>query len=335
MSKTITLDETLCMVSEIKTVIPERIAEQIITTATKDSVQNIGGFPITDPLLVQDRLDHAKEKRLAAIKVFNADKECLKTKLSTIGIDKYLAIVPTAYWKNICDRHNLLTVNPDMQGKVQVNTKVPYEMTNVSKLRWNAASGVMGACAIVSTILVVISLLNSSAAYFTLFAGIAATFGFVCWALSYIGDRRGQTAILRHLQNTSYEKLISELLKPSRDYRWSSSAAHLILPSPPMEVVLLLRKLRDARESFTVTADPKAFQLMPSVETLYMKGHAIEKERIRQENIDPIITIQHNNAVVVLAQFGDFKWELDVIEDILSSTPLPILNSGDDSRHYY
>lgn len=324
MTKTITLNETLAMVSEIPQEVPEQIARQIITEATRDSVQNIGGFPITDPLLAQDRLDQAKDRRAVAIKAFNADKEHLRSKLSLMDITEYLAIVPTAYWKNLCDRHHLQTVTPDLTGRVQVNTKVPYEMVELGRLRWNAASGVAGAIAAMSTILTVIAFINAATFYFLSFAAFAILSGVVCWGLSHIGVRRGQAKIRRYLRDTPYAQLIGELLKPTRDYRWSTSAAHLILPIPPMNVVLLLRKLRDTKECFAVTADPRAFKLDPSVETLYLKGHAIEMRRLAEENVDPIITIQHNNAVAVLAQFGEFKWELEVIKDILSSVPVPV-----------
>lgn len=333
MTKTITLNDTLEMISDIKQPVPERIAKEIIATATKDSVQNVGGFPIVDPLLVQDRLYAAKEKRSAAIRAFEADKEGLKTKLKTLGITEYLAIVPTAYWKNLCDRHHLQTVQPDMSGRVQVNTRVPYDLTEAAKLRWNAASAVMGAGAALFTILAVIAFLNVATDYFAFFMAMAVSSGLISGGLGHVGTRRGKTAILRHLMNTPYEKLIAELLTPTRDYRWSTLAANLILPVPPMNVVLLLRKLRDARETFTVTADPNAFQLMPSVETLYMKGHAIETWRKTQERLDPIITLSNNNATVVLAQFGEFKWELDVIEDILSGTSIPLTQQSD--RQYY
>lgn len=333
MSKTITLDETLCMVSEIKQEIPDQIAKQIVATATRDSVQNIGGFPITDHLLVDDRLVEAKNRRAAAIKAFEVDKEYLVTKLASMRITDYLAIVPTAYWKNLCDRHHLQTARPDMNGKVSVNTKVPYDLTEKARQRWNAMSGIIGAFAALCTICAVIAFLNSATDYFLFGTALAVCSGFLSWGLSHIGVRRGQTAILRHLQNTSYGQLIGELLKPTSDYRWSISAAHLILPAPPLNVVLLLRKLRDARELFTVTADPNAFHLNPSVETLYMKGHAIEIWRQHQEKLDPIITIAQNNATAVLAQFGEFKWELEVIEDILSGVSVPTTQQSD--HQYY
>jgi hypothetical protein len=87
---------------------------------------------------------------------------------------------------------------------------------------------------------------------------------------------------------------------------------------------MLLRKLRDGGVSFNVTADPMALQLEPSVEQIYLSGHAVERQRILDESRDPIITVSHNNVTAVLAQFGDFMWELEAVEDVVSSTPLPV-----------
>lgn len=323
MSKQITLEETLEIVSNVSQSVPEKVAEKIIAKATEDSVQNIGGFPITDHLLVQDRLDDAKAKRAHAIYVFNSDKEKLREKLINYGIDKYLAIVPTGYWKNVCDRHNLETVHPDLQGRIQVNTKVPYELTERAKHRWDILSGILGLFGFVSGLITAAIFYNNDS--FQNMALITIGIGLSSWLAYHIGERLGKRAIRNHLQKMPYATLVRELFTPTNDWRWSTGAsAQLILPSPPTDVVLLLRKLRDHREAFTVTADPRALQFNPSVHDLYLRGHAIERERIAQEQLDPIITITHNNATAVLAQFGNFKWEKDVIEDIMSSVPLSV-----------
>lgn len=333
MSKQITIEETLEMVANVPQSVPEKVAEKIIAKATKDSVQNIGGFPITDPMLVQDRLNEAKAKRANAIFTFIKDKDTLKDRLAHhLGIDKYLAIVPTTYWKNICDRHNLETIHPDLQGRLQVNTKVPYELTEKAKRYWDIASCIFGVLGFVFGVAFVIMALplppprpvNSGLPSLSSMAYITLAFGFLSWLTHYNGKRLGKKAVRNHLRKTPYATLVRDMFTPTNDYRWSTgAAAQLILPSPPPDVVLLLRKLRDHSETFTVTADPRALQFNPSVHDLYLRGHAIEKDRIAQE-LDPIITIAHNNATAILAQFGDFKWEKDVIEDIMSSLPLSI-----------
>lgn len=328
MSKQITIEETLAIAADISTSVPERIAEEVITKATKDSVQNIGGFPITDLFLVQDRLDQAKANRAQAIDIFKHDSNQLKEKLTSFGIDKYLAIIPTTYWKNLCDRHNLETVNPDINGRCQINTKIPYELVEAAKHRWNQAAAIVAGLALLSCAATVNAFLSSPVFWHPYSAAISAAvtvgLGFACWALSYIGVMRGKVSIQKYIKETPYAKLMRDMFMSSHDYRLSQAGyAQLILPAPPVDVVSLLRKLRDHSRQFTVTADPRALQFTPSIEELYLKGHAVERERIRLDNLDPIITIAYNNATAVLAQFGDFKWELDVIEDIMSSIPLP------------
>ena len=325
MTKTITLKETLAIASNINPEVPPKIAKMIIENATRDSIQNIGGFPLTDPLLVQDRMYQANEIRLKAIETFNSEKDYLKKKLQKIGIDNYLAIVPTTYWKNICDAHNLETVEPDMKGLISVNTKVPYELIESAKKNWKRLSQGFGVLTLGTAGLSLIAGYNYGFKYWSFLAIISLGLGFLTWVIERIGVMKGKSAIRKYLKTTTYQKLVHELLSlHGIDYRWSTNKVKLILPSPPIEVVLLLRKLRDTKETFRVTADPLALQFDPSVEALYLRGHTIEQRRIELERLDPIITIEHNGATAVLAQFGEFQWEKKVVEDIISSVPLPI-----------
>lgn len=321
------LKEVLDSVSP-QTDIPPRIAKTITAKALHDSIQNIGGFPVTDHLLVQDRMNIAKAQRAMAIAAFESDKTNLLERLSKMGIADYLAIVPTNYWKNICDRHGLVTIKPNMDGMVSVNTKVPFQIAADVQKYWSTAGNIFGVCAVACAIVTfVLWLFEVPFALLGVAGTLTATF--TCFmlncALNTIGKWLGTRSVRNYITVTPYAKLVTDLVTPTDEYRWSNSRAQLIMPAPPIEVVLLLRKLRDARELFTITAEPGALTFNPSVEKLYHRGYEIEMERIAAEKRDPIITLTYNNATVVLAQFGDFKWERAVVEDVVSSTPLSII----------
>lgn len=323
-----TLTEVLKIAEDVHTDLPAPILCKIENEAKVAASQNIGGFPIVDPLHVEDCIKNAKWQRSLAITEYKESREKAKAHLQKLGIDKYIAIVPTLYWQKLCDCHHLITVHPGLhRGDMSVNTKKVYDITEKARHYWDTAAGIFGGCA------GLIALGTFAIQFFGQFfdlhkslLGSAAVGGLITLSgLSFlIAQYLGKRAVMNHLAKTSYGDLIRELLHYEPYNYLHSHQAKLILPSPPEDVVMLLRKLRDGNQGFSVTAEPEALQFSPSVEELYRNAHALTKERMREMAHDPIITIYFGKATAVLAQFGDFNWEKKVMEEIIGNSALPI-----------
>lgn len=324
-----TLAQTLAVAEDLSADLPLPIAKAVEAKAAADAPQRIGGFSIVDPLLAGDRLRQARAHRERAVAQFNSDKDKIKAELAAIGISEIIAVVPTAYWKCLCERHGLLTVAPGVRGLVSVSTKKSYDLTQAASRFWHQASSAVGALTFFGAgLFFAIQFFSQSlwsAGTMRAIAVIAAAAA-LSLLLHKTGTLLGGRAVRRYLEATPYDALVRELINAAYEYSFSPSV-ELMLPDPPLTVVMLLRKLRDADRAFSVTAEPAAISFRPSVEELYLRGHEMESERMRKEAqwiADPIVTVESNSVTAVLAQFGDFQWEKSVIEDIVSSVPLPI-----------
>lgn len=323
-----TLAQTLAAAEDLSADLPLPIAKSVEARAAADAPQRIGGFSIVDPLLADDRLRQARAHRERAVAQFQKDKDQIRAELAAIGISEIIAVVPTAYWKCLCERHGLLTVAPGVRGRVTVSTKKPYDLTQAASRSWHQASNFVGALTFFGAgLFFAIQFISQTfwPAETVRALAVIATAAALSILLHKAGTLLGRRAVRRYLESTPYDALVRELVNSGYEYAFSPSV-ELMLPDPPLSVVMLLRKLRDANHAFSVTAEPAAIRFNPSVEELYLRGHEMESERMRKEAqwlADPIVTAERNSVTAVLAQFGDFQWEKSVIEEIVSTVPLP------------
>jgi hypothetical protein len=127
------------------------------------------------------------------------------------------------------------------------------------------------------------------------------------------GERRLRKAFLKNFDESTHD---SDAIR-----------VRATLPTPPAEVATVLLKMREAkhlRSNMGVAAEPQAWHLEQSLANrIAMRlsddveaRRAAMREAIR---LDPIIFYQFGEVVAVVAQFGDFPIEKEVVDKVVEA----------------
>lgn len=96
--------------------------------------------------------------------------------------------------------------------------------------------------------------------------------------------------------------------------------AHLVMPTPPEDVAATLLKARDLDLKVATVAEAISFKETPT--ELYRRVTAEREAIAKRLRDDPIIYFEHGGAVAIIAQFGLFPVEIEVVNRILSAENL-------------
>lgn len=282
----------------------ERVESTLSRMDTIDDVETIAGFPVV-----------VGKKENPFKRGFQDSKLQLEARLSAAGIEP-LAVVPSAWWDSIVSRSGLIDVDPSQ--KYEFRMPVGYSDRLIS-LRNRLSIGV-GAM-IGSGVLVgayVGSFVFGASLAAPLFAAFPAiAIGAATTALAYRLVFRAEV-VARIFSWRG--RLVRDVLSRRRGYD-SGSPVDFTFPTPPGDVVEVLKKVRDAELNVRVAAEPAAFSF--SVDpVLYvaskMTDRIIELREARARAMaDPIIYVRIGEAVAVLAQFGDFPIEKRVVDSVV------------------
>jgi hypothetical protein len=308
--------------SEVTDALPTRRLDEARSKAKLERV--VGGFKFDDPLAIEDKVAEAKKAHSYRFAEYFKNRDSLERKLQSMDV-KPLAMVPSSYWNEITKRHGLVTVSPNLEGRISINHMRSYVIGEKAGHIFDKVSVISCSMAILSGMVAVFGLVNGVFDKYTVVS--LAFFTAVAIASVLIKPRVVERKLKEYLSTCSRYDLLKTLT--DAPFGQSTSLATLRLPNPPDDVITMLRKLWKANQRFEVTAEPAALLLEPSPEKLFMNGYVAEVKAIREaRDADPIITISRNGVTAVLAQFGDFKWERAVIEDVIWSKPLPALDQN-------
>ena len=105
--------------------------------------------------------------------------------------------------------------------------------------------------------------------------------------------------------------------------RWAEAAIEL--PTPPAEVVEVLLKVRDLHPK--TAAVPEAINFVGGLETVIAneirRQHEAERVAREMARWDPIVYVEQGPATGIVAQFGDFPIEKEVLDHVLATEFLP------------
>lgn len=319
--------------------LPERRELAVREKAEKKLTRVVGGFQFDDPQVVEQSVEAAKQRHRDTYDRYCGHCARLEDKLAGLGITA-MAFVPSGYWAEITKAHRLVTVSPLLDGRVQVLLEVPHKIGRPIAERCDKLLTGLFSLTVIAAIVGVIlagafsasgpveafGMFVRSPVSFFMYGGFALM-GLVSFMKSWLISRALRNWLDTH---TTFE--LVDAMTSYNHYAVSTWSA-VRMPTPPADVVVLLRKLADANERFDVTAVPEALLFTPSLESLFMKGYHEQERLIEEERRrDPIITISQNGVTAILAQFGEFEWERRVIEDVLWSKPLPV---ADGRGHEY
>lgn len=142
------------------------------------------------------------------------------------------------------------------------------------------------------------------------------------------GRGSGVSDPLKYAQAWLDSKPWADLLRDMINGRGSKTPVRINLPVPPDDVVDVLCRVRDMEPK--TAAVPEAISFADGAATVIARHHqarveAERKEREYQEWLknDPIVYVEKDGATGIVAQFGDFPIEQEVVEAVSKTEFFP------------
>lgn len=251
----------------------------------------VAGFELHDDKLERANLDNLIASRRAAITRFRTDRHNVRDHLAVHGVTP-LAVVPLVAWNSICDAAKLFRLAPDAYGRVGISANA---FRNYIVETLETKRGMFGNTFV--------------AARYTMKEAAAAGIDWDAvkdWPAFLLG-------------------LLGGFASPTLP----TGFATLVLPVPPADVAAILLKCAGLPLKVAAVAEAISFKETPS-ELLRREVARREAEARRREAImaDPIVYVEHETAVAVIAQFGDFPIEQEVVDAVVRSNDLVGDNPG-------
>lgn len=287
--------------------------------------EHIAGFTVLDPRRVEEVRANGRNAVTAAVRRYYHHRDVLMTRLKEAGVQP-LAVLPSMAWRKLCLHAKLIFVEGNSGGMVALNT-----WPLVQRLRAQAE------------------------------ADLVSRPPSRIWARSEgvrVPAAHFETVARKWVKSTPKVELL-ETLMHSREHRTFIPAnsvamryvqgpydvAEIVLPPPPADVVTLLLKSR--RLEPKTVAEAAAIAFNPTLETIIGKavrdGHPGSLSRLPSmhpsndheaqllgyaslaewRRLCPIIYTEHQSATAVIAQFGDFPIEREVVDRAMADEFLP------------
>lgn len=137
-----------------------------------------------------------------------------------------------------------------------------------------------------------------------------------------VSDSEVRTLVERHIKGRAHGEVMREFLKPGRD-------ARITLPKPPMDVAMTLLKVADLKPKTVAVYEAVAF----ADGTVEAVSRALKRDLEREQRErefrewlknDPIVYVEHGDATAIVAQFGEFPIEKEVIDRVTSVDFMPL-----------
>jgi len=244
----------------------------------------IGGFRVRDDAAERKAIDDIIAKRRAAIERFREDRNAVRKQLGDLGVTP-LAVCPSKAWVSICKDAGLFILSPDSQGQVFFVREAFKDFKEVKSSGW-------------------------------------------------IG-RKSEAEKSANWRETLLRMFpTQESHVPDESWRCYTSYSHapatLILPDPPEDVAAILCKVQSLTLKVAAVAEAISFAEKPA--ELAKTANANPKDLWAQAQgyedyadwvkRDPIIYTEHGTATGIIAQFGDFPIEKQIVDAVAAGGDL-------------
>ena len=250
----------------------------------------------------------------------------LRNLLDTRGIEP-LAVLPASWWERMCDEAGLVVTSRDDANRLRLNTVNLQGVTMLTTMTGMALVG--GTTGLVSAYQAGGDLL-STALPVALAGALIASLSIIVPPVTRLAAWPAARLVIRMMGRS---EALRHAARGGRDREPGTVGVAFKLPEPPADVASVLLGLRDLAQDHTrnygeprlrVAAEPSAFALEQSLERLVIDGitsrTAARWERLGAEMADPIIFIERGGAVAIVAQFGDFAIERELVDRVIAST---------------
>lgn len=279
-------------------------------------------------------------KLFRGLNQFRTDAKILKDRLARAGVTP-IVLLPLAAWERLCDRTKLYRFKPDQGGQVRISSKALDEAkleADTAKV-WAPSPGF--ALLVISVMIglaVWLHRLHSQSDIMTeeivfIIIGIMGSFFgtlITMLVLDTLRDDERKTLvepILRSkIEAANKDGSIYGLLWPDchePKMKRVNATVRITLPEPPGDVQeTLVAAERDGIPLLlAVVGDAIVLREDPGDALMAYRKRKLEEEA-RARAPDPIVYAVEGAAVAVIAQYGDFPIEQEVINEVVNSVYL-------------
>jgi hypothetical protein len=301
--------------------------------------RNVAGFTIVSNAARDAGVNASAAELADKLMRFRADQSLVSQKLAMHDVQP-IAVIPATAWKTLCNRAKLFRFTPQ-NNVVRVSPAIMEEA--VAKVLAAEAPSASVAYGCLAKQHVPIMLVCIAAAVARLldylpyggFAIIAAVINGIVWGMrggevangNHLNPRKDrEVAMIKELvaqytaDGTLYECLWPNYLEPGKPEQGRDLKIGIVLPTPPGDVVEKLIRAERARLPLRVAAVGEAIRLRDDVASVFIEERARQIEGVRtQTSRDPIVYVTEGSAVAIVAQFGDFPIEHEVMTEVINS----------------
>ena len=280
-------------------------AESAVENTKRTVLEVVGGLRIARQV---ETTSEVESYRTCASKV--------RADLEKVGVTP-LAILPETWWSKIVQDTGLI----DISSK----DDCAYFKDGVNSDALEEAKLINGAISIALGVLTFLAL--SVASYVVAQDFASAAFLVV---MSFIPSLvvAGAASFLLSKTDLIYDWVMSRpgaikryVAFENRCNTFTSRTMKFELPTPPADVGEAILKARETKLDMRVAAEPSAFSFSPSPAELLraLNDQRVADEKRRREALlaDPIVYVRYGSAVAIVAQFGDFPVEKEVVDRVM------------------
>ena len=291
--------------------------------------ERIAGFQVLDPRRVEEVRANGRNAVTAAVRHYYHHRDVLMTRLKEAGVQP-LAVLPRMAWRKLCLASKLIFVGGS--GPVALNT-----WPVISRLREGAEDEIRA---------------TKSRRWGR--EGVRVPeHHFEVYARNWV-RQQPKADLLEMLMHSREHRTFIRANSPTARYvQGPCDVAEIVLPPPPQDVVTTLLKARLL--DLKTVAEPAAIAFTPTLETIIgrgaREGHPTttgpvqgfapindhQAQQLGYADLDewrrlcPIIYTEHQSAAAVIAQFGDFPIEREVVERAVVDEFLPTADAEQEA----
>lgn len=323
----------------------------VAKSAIQQATYNIAGITVTNPEIIESH----KESRYQALRDYQESASTLKNFLEQNGVS-YLTIWPTKAWETLRREAQLFKFSPDKNGRVAIDLKAAFALLNRVSSNLNTEISRRKFKVIFRSFIVVFSIVFFLISAFFSPGFLALIGGTVCGIISisvssffvddYFTDRTGRETFEAQLIRNSIGKTPHEIAlslwpdlteaEHTKIHFNRNLFISIALPPAPPDIQTNLLKAQKANLHLYVNVVGDAITFFEDPVDLLIKERKLMTERKRREELrrqeelrrmasssrDPIVTTEYKNATAIIAQYGDFPIEKDLIRHVLNSSAL-------------
>lgn len=265
---------------------------------------------------------------------YRADRQLVVEKLKRVGVEP-LAVLPLTAWERICDATKLFRFTPS-GNTVRCDTRVLHQeaQAELAKLPVSTGLKIFWSLCLLALLAGVTLVTRSNLAEYgnafdkwAIFPYFAVSMVmFLVWGAGSAiavtesdNSQQSAAAMATVLGRHTEDGTLLELLWPNYREPDQGDAVAISLPDAPSDVQEKLVALERARLTMRIAVVKEAIGVDGKLQGAIIGKFVEAMEALKR---DPIVFVREGTAVAIIAQFGDFPIEKEVIEKVINSEHL-------------